>query len=452
MTVRVKGIASGTPKESLEAYADALCEAHAAAQKKVFLNLWFLRNSPAPGRRVLSIAPQSGHQTGTITFPGDLRIKFLPTHGGDWTIDDYFIGLTVLYSAVEPELDICALHGFNGNAFDTFASGEHMWLRDFLPSHSRLGKSRTMTYGYSSLLRDGGNIARLEEWAHGLLTEVASVRETPAERSRPIIFVCHSLGGLVAREAMILLARDPHLYEGLELKHCGLLFLGTPHSGATPADWNPYLVQLSELAGLRSRDFTELLGSFNNQSRVSKREFGRLRPLPPYECVYETRRMKVGPREILIVTPDAAGLNDVPAQPMNNVNHTEICRFPSNTHPGYIQVGVCLCRIKDRLAAADAGDAVPGYPGIPLPGPPPNAPLEQHHPETHCQVPNDPAPASESGHLQAGHGEGGVITRNAAGLVIGGGRGTGATANLRDLLDFQGTVQGGTGLGARVAA
>jgi hypothetical protein len=69
---------------------------------------------------------------------------------------------------------ICAVHGLNGNAFDTWAWEEHMWLRDFLPW--QLEESRVMTFGYSSRLGDSGNMSSLEEWAYGLLSAVSSVR------------------------------------------------------------------------------------------------------------------------------------------------------------------------------------------------------------------------------------------------------------------------------------
>lgn len=51
-----------------------------------------------------------------------------------------------------------------------------MWLRDFLPA--QLEESRVMTFGYSSRLGDSGNMSSLEEWAHGLLSAVSSVRES----------------------------------------------------------------------------------------------------------------------------------------------------------------------------------------------------------------------------------------------------------------------------------
>jgi hypothetical protein len=79
-------------------------------------------------------------------------------------------------------ISICAVHGLNGNAFETWAWDDHMWLRDFLPSHPQLKTSRVMTYGYSSLLKDRGNRSSLEEWAHGLLGSVSSVRESQSVR------------------------------------------------------------------------------------------------------------------------------------------------------------------------------------------------------------------------------------------------------------------------------
>jgi hypothetical protein len=99
---------------------------------------------------------------------------------------------------------------------------------------------------------------------------------------------------------MIQLGRDPDRHEGISLKQCGLLFLATPHSGATAADTNPYLTQLAELAGFRTVAITRLLEAFNTNSVIAKRDFGRLQPAPPYICVYETRFTPVGGRKIAV--------------------------------------------------------------------------------------------------------------------------------------------------------
>lgn len=57
-----------------------------------------------------------------------------------------------------------------------------MWLRDFLPLHARFRRSRIMTFGYSSLIGDENNVAGMSEWAHSLLTALATARKSEEVR------------------------------------------------------------------------------------------------------------------------------------------------------------------------------------------------------------------------------------------------------------------------------
>ncbi|KAI1379317.1 hypothetical protein F4677DRAFT_464700 [Hypoxylon crocopeplum] len=105
--------------------------------------------------------------------------EVFPVLEDNWNLDDKFGGITVLYSDPEPVLDIVAVHGLGGNAFDTFARDSHRtWLRDFLPVDPQINKIRTMTFGYSSSPKDSGNNEGVREWASALLGGVASVRES----------------------------------------------------------------------------------------------------------------------------------------------------------------------------------------------------------------------------------------------------------------------------------
>ncbi|XXH03079.1 hypothetical protein Hte_009469 [Hypoxylon texense] len=302
-----------------------------------------------------------------------------------------------------------------------------------------------MTFGYSSSLQDSRNNEGIEEWASALLREVGSVRESPAERSRPIIFVCHSLGGLVAREAMIRLGRNPQLYEGLDLKHCGLLFLATPHSGSNLAHWNTIFIQLAELAGMRSTALSNTLKSFNSSSMIAKEDFGLLDPIPPYECLYETRKIK-------IVEADSAGLGGVRAQPMVNVDHRQICRFRHDTDPGYKQIVACLRRIQDKIMKANTPQ---GHGNSQQSPPQPN----KANNFDLGQLPSkqDGSSAPNVGQIpaysviQSGQGTGGEIQRSDSDIFIGGGHATGATMSLQQFESFTGTIKGGIGLGATIA-
>jgi hypothetical protein len=91
-------------------------------------------------------------------------------------------------------------------------------------------------------------------------------------------------------QAMIRLDRFPMNYEEVKLKHCGLLFLSTPHSGSNEANWNRNLLDfLDSFLGNRSYDMANILRSFNEQSTESKEAFGTMSITPPFVCLYETR-------------------------------------------------------------------------------------------------------------------------------------------------------------------
>ncbi|RYP11187.1 hypothetical protein DL764_000212 [Monosporascus ibericus] len=362
-TVRISGIPPDAEVQDLVEYAKWLSEGPVTTKSWIFRRIGATSRQPEVAigiidSTVVSLAPQMQYKTGTITFSSKAIKRRAVKRHGRWKCDDVFNSLTVLHAAAVPELDICAVHGLNGNAFDTWAADGHMWLRDFLPTHARFRNSRIMTFGYSSLLQDGRNAAGLTEWAHSLLQSVASVRKSQSEGARPLIFVCHSLGGLVVREAMIQLHDFPGRYQGLGVDQCGLLFLSTPHSGATAADWNDYMLELAEHIGkIRGRDFTQMLGSFNNESRKAKERFGLINPIPPYVCLGETRESSVRGYSKMIVTLDSAGLNNQPAQGVDGADHRTICRYARDTDAGYVQITECLEHVSDRLQNDNAGPA-----------------------------------------------------------------------------------------------
>lgn len=138
-------------------------------------------------------------------------------------------------------------------------SGE-MWLRDFLPYEEAFKKSRILTFGYTSTLVDKKKLNdRFENYADELIKGLIRLRGSTTEQTRPLIFICHSMGGLVARIAMTRIQTLPSQFNGLSLKECGLLFLSTPHLGSEEANQNPFLMALAQgLIGFRSGIVKEL--------------------------------------------------------------------------------------------------------------------------------------------------------------------------------------------------
>ena len=73
-----------------------------------------------------------------------------------------------------------------------------MWLRDFLPVH--LPEARIFTHGYDSIVAFSKSSAEVDDFARELLHQVQSQRKSARERARPMIFICHSLGGILFKQ------------------------------------------------------------------------------------------------------------------------------------------------------------------------------------------------------------------------------------------------------------
>ncbi len=94
---------------------------------------------------------------------------------------------------------------------------------------------------------------------------------------------------------MIRLNTQPAKFDGVKLEDCGLLFLSTPHSGTTQADWNEFLLNLSELVlGVRGHEIIHQLQSFNTSSVDSEEAFSTMRVQPPFHYFYEGEKTIVG--------------------------------------------------------------------------------------------------------------------------------------------------------------
>lgn len=108
--------------------------------------------------------------------------------------------LVYLWTCSDSESSIVAVHGLNptnkaSHAELTWTAGGKLWLRDFLPK--RLPKARVLLFGYNSNVAFETSTAGVLEQAENLLNLLDLHRK--ADENRPIIFVAHSLGGIVVK-------------------------------------------------------------------------------------------------------------------------------------------------------------------------------------------------------------------------------------------------------------
>lgn len=114
-------------------------------------------------------------------------------------------GPLVLRKGEEPvSADIVFVHGLNGNREQTWTVASTFWPQDLLPND--LPHVRVIAWGYNA------NVLHISMpssqnsifgHVHSLLQDIERLRQTQEEQNRPIVFVGHSLGGLVIKGAII---------------------------------------------------------------------------------------------------------------------------------------------------------------------------------------------------------------------------------------------------------
>lgn len=129
------------------------------------------------------------------------------------------------------------------------------WPRDLIPT--TLPHSRVLTYGYDTNIRSrlgSSPVSKKSVGDHGwdlVCTLADHRRDAPL---RPLVFVAHSLGGLISKVALIRASEhgDQHTSQthlrNIAQSTVGVLFFGTPHQGAGPLNIAHRV--LKSLAGL----------------------------------------------------------------------------------------------------------------------------------------------------------------------------------------------------------
>lgn len=99
---------------------------------------------------------------------------------------------------------IVIIHGLNGDATKSWTNPDTdaFWPKDFLPYD--IPEARIMTFGYNANVAFGNTTADIVDHAKDLLGSLIDKREEKDERPRPIVFIAHSLGGIVVKQVRMI--------------------------------------------------------------------------------------------------------------------------------------------------------------------------------------------------------------------------------------------------------
>lgn len=150
-----------------------------------------------------------------------------------------------------------------------------MWIRDELPH--RLPGVRFLVYGYDTALAGSTSFQIIPDLAISLVQAMkAAGCSTPS--AKPILFLAHSLGGVILKQTLVLLAGGGDQERAILAKIKGAIFFGVPSQGMSIPDIlemlgdQPNVALVNDLSN-QSDFLTRLDEQFGNISYLQRIKF-----------------------------------------------------------------------------------------------------------------------------------------------------------------------------------
>jgi tetratricopeptide (TPR) repeat protein len=239
---------------------------------------------------------------------------------------------TITFTNYSWRNSIIAVHGLDPlnneeHGLSTWSQDGVTWLKDFLPHHHRVKPLRVLVFGYNSSAVFGASTAGVYGAAESLINQLSLVRKDCP--MRPIVFVCHSLGGIVVKRAIVS-AHTTDYYRNIYDSTKGVAFFATPHNGGNGATFGDVLVRICRaVTGNARNDIMEALRRDSNIASHINRDFARrARGLRVLNFI-ETKPM-AKPFLGIVVDRNSASLNwSEPAeiQVFMEATHRTICKY-----------------------------------------------------------------------------------------------------------------------------
>lgn len=211
--------------------------------------------------------------------------------------------------------------------------------------------ARVLTFGYKSDATSffgSGSSDRILHHAHTLVAELEAHRALDGGPERPIIFICHGLGGILVKKALAYSAtrtskKVEHLYS-IFISTYGILFMGTPHHGIEKTIW-PLMAK--DVSGVLDAP-SEFLTAINKNSETLQNVADQFAPLTKQFHIYffwEGLETSMGSTQSYVVGEDsAAPIWDNTERSGIYATHSQMCKFQDLDSPGYRTVLASLLR------------------------------------------------------------------------------------------------------------
>ena len=266
------------------------------------------------------------------------------------------LGLHVVHqpSSLAP-VDIIFVHGLGGDSQKTWAKNHDpdlFWPGLWLPLEPDIGKARILTFGYNANFRAGSgkSITNVSDFAKELLYEMRFARDDSGGElgigNVPIIFVVHSMGGLVVKKAYILGQNDEE-YKSIVRSISSIMFLATPHRGTNLVETLNRILA----ATLQSpKNFIMDLNKSSPALEELNEQFRHIAPKLSIVSLYETLATSVGLKKVVVLEKDSSILG-YPKEVSRalDADHHDVCKYSSPSDSNYVIVRNALQTLVKRF-------------------------------------------------------------------------------------------------------
>ncbi|KAL7784567.1 hypothetical protein V8C37DRAFT_395679 [Trichoderma ceciliae] len=236
-TFRIRGVPLNWDRAQLQAHL----ELHETASQPVVKSLAIEIDGQFKTATVnfqISPPPEKTSKPWYMPLPeptkNSLAVSSLPLR-----LDRDFLSITTLFTppVEDHKVDIIVVSGLGGHAYGSFKDkgGSYMWLQDSLPfdltnEDNHRPMARIMIYGHKSTVPGSRSVQNVDDLSTALHSSLLALIQAP--RTRPIILMGHSLGGLIVKKTLVALSKSrSHQDQNLFLAIYGIVFFGVPHGG-----------------------------------------------------------------------------------------------------------------------------------------------------------------------------------------------------------------------------
>jgi WD40 repeat protein len=216
-----------------------------------------------------------------------------------------------------------------------------------------------LTFGYNTHFSSKKEQASgtIGDFATDLLFRMKYGESTPERLGQvPIVFVAHSMGGLVFKKAFVQGHLNNEFSEIVSMVKA-VLFLATPHRGTDLAETLNKLLSSSVFGHSPKEYVTELARRSPTIDELNEAFRHHASKLQLFSF-YETLATAAGPVSLMVLDKPTAVMgypNEMPT-PLN-ANHHDVCKFTSKRDPNYTSVIGALRSVADSVLSP-IGDAV----------------------------------------------------------------------------------------------